>query len=101
MYVRVCVCSDRPTPALDDETVDRTFHCLIDRHWAQNPKYRPSARSILAKLEKFAAKYPLPDATTVAAVASVFIVSVPAPPPNSSESVGFTPSLTGEPGKSM
>lgn len=64
VYVRVCVRSDRPTPSLDDSSVDRKFHRLIDRCWAQNPQRRPSARSIVAKLEKFAARYCVNDTTT-------------------------------------
>lgn len=84
VYVRVCVRGDRPAPALDDKTVDRTFHRLIDRCWAQNPSRRPSARSIVAKLEKLAVKYPLADATAAAAVESVSVVSgqtsIPNPP---------------------
>lgn len=66
VYVRVCVRSDRPSPAVDDKAVDRTFHRLIDRCWAQNPSRRPSARSIVAKLEKLALKYPLVDGSTAA-----------------------------------
>lgn len=99
VYVRVCVRSDRPTPALDDKTVDRTFHRLIDRCWAQNPSRRPSARSIVAKLEKLAVKYPLADATTVAAVESVSIVSGLAPAANPLDTVGSTLPLAGEPQK--
>lgn len=93
VYVRVCVRSDRPTPALDDKTVDRTFHRLIDRCWAQNPSRRPSARSIVAKLEKLAVKYPLADATAAAAVESVSIVSGPAPTTNQPDIATSTPAV--------
>lgn len=79
VYVRVCVRSDRPTPTLDDSVVDRTFHRLIDRCWAQNPSRRPSARSIVAKLEKLAMKYRVADPSTAAAVESVSVVSGQAP----------------------
>lgn len=79
VYVRVCVRSDRPTPSLDDSSVDRKFHRLIDRCWAQNPQRRPSARSIVAKLEKFAARYCVTDAKAAAAVESVSVVSGQAP----------------------
>lgn len=80
VYVRVCVRSDRPAPALDDTHVDRTFHRLIDRCWAQNPSRRPSARSIVAKLEKLATKYCVTDpSAAAAAVESVSVVSGQAP----------------------
>ncbi|CDF38243.1 Serine/threonine protein kinase [Chondrus crispus] len=56
VYVRVCVRSDRPGPALDDARVSKSVRRLVERCWAQNPARRPSAKSIAAKLEKIAVK---------------------------------------------
>lgn len=92
VYVRVCVRSDRPAPALDDSAVDRTFHRLIDRCWAQNPQRRPSARSIVAKLEKLATRYHVADPDAAAAVESVSVVSGQAPRTNVTSGTPEVPS---------
>ncbi|CAN8069184.1 unnamed protein product [Agarophyton chilense] len=57
VYVRVCVRSDRPAPALDETVVSKSVRRLVERCWAQNPLKRPSAKSIVAKLEKLATRY--------------------------------------------
>ncbi|KAI0565916.1 Serine/threonine protein kinase [Gracilaria domingensis] len=57
VYVRVCVRSDRPGPALDETVVSKTVRRLVERCWSQNPHKRPSAKSIVAKLEKLAGRY--------------------------------------------
>lgn len=56
VYVRVCVRSDRPAPSLEDSRVPRTLRRLVDRCWAQDPSKRPSASSIVDKLERIAAR---------------------------------------------
>lgn len=61
VYVRVCVRSDRPGPALEDTKVSKSVRRLVDRCWSQNPTRRPSARSIAAKLEKIARKIGMTD----------------------------------------
>ncbi|PXF42039.1 Serine/threonine-protein kinase HT1 [Gracilariopsis chorda] len=65
VYVRVCVRSDRPAPALDDAVVSKSVRRLVERCWAQNPLKRPSAKSIVAKLEKLAARAAPPVAANV------------------------------------
>lgn len=52
VYVRVCVRSDRPTPSLEDSKVPKTLRRLVERCWNQDAKKRPSAASIVDKLER-------------------------------------------------
>lgn len=92
VYVRVCVRSDRPGPALDDTKVSKSVRRLVERCWAQSPAKRPSAKSIAAKLEKIAMKLGIAEqsrtvrpskktsAATVAAVEAVSVVSGQVPP---------------------
>lgn len=56
VYVRVCVRGDRPTPSLEDSRVPRTLRRLVDRCWAQDPLKRPSASSIVDKLERITSR---------------------------------------------
>ena len=76
VYVRVCVRGDRPAPALDDISVSKSVRRLVERCWSQNPLKRPSARSIVAKLEKLAVKYGIAEDSSKAASAAVESVSV-------------------------
>lgn len=85
VYVRVCVRSDRPAPALDDARVSKSVRRLVERCWAQNPAKRPSARSIVAKLEKLAMRFGLCEEDNTsspaldAAAEAVSVVSAAAP----------------------
>lgn len=56
VYVRVCVRGDRPYPSLEDTRVPEKIRRLVDRCWAQEPRSRPSATSIVAKLESITSK---------------------------------------------
>jgi serine/threonine protein kinase len=56
VYVRVCVRGDRPTPSLEDSKVPKTLRRLVDRCWNQDAKKRPSASSIVDKLERLTAR---------------------------------------------
>lgn len=76
VYVRVCVRSDRPGPALDDSKVSKSVRRLVERCWAQNPLKRPSAKSIVAKLEKLAVRYGTADQNSAAAAAAVEAASM-------------------------
>lgn len=109
VYVRVCVRSDRPCPALDDAKVSKSVRRLVERCWAQNPTRRPSAKSIAAKLEKIATKISMAEqdtttatpkrASVAAAVAAeaVSLVSGQAPNVNVSLGTANIPDLHSEP----
>lgn len=114
VYVRVCVRSDRPGPALDDAKVSKSVRRLVERCWAQNPTRRPSAKSIAAKLEKIAMKIGVaadPTAAVTAkskkasaaaaAVEAVSMVSGQAPNPVRAIGVNHLPDLHSEPLKDL
>lgn len=56
VYVRVCVRSDRPCPGLEDHKTPKHVRRLVERCWSQSPHRRPSATSIVTRLEKISAK---------------------------------------------
>lgn len=56
VYVRVCVRGDRPAPGLDNTPVPKHVRRLIEKCWSQSPHKRPSASSIVSKLEKITKK---------------------------------------------
>lgn len=100
VYVRVCVRSDRPGPALDDNRVTKTIRRLVERCWHQTPSRRPSARSIVAKLEKLAIRHNVADPidpVAAAAVESVSVVSGQAPTPALANIAGSVPDIQSEP----
>lgn len=80
VYVRVCVRSDRPYPGLEDLKVSRSLRRLVERCWAQNPTRRPSATSIVDKLEKIMARMPAHERVgTTEAAEAISVVSSQAP----------------------
>jgi serine/threonine protein kinase len=80
VYVRVCVRSDRPTPSLEDSKVPKTLRRLVERCWNQDAKKRPSASSIVDKLERITARlHKVPDVgPTVAAAVAVAVAAAAA-----------------------
>ena len=96
VYVRVCVRSDRPGPALDDARVSKSVRRLVERCWAQDPAKRPSARSIVAKLEKLSVKFGIAEENGGAAEA-VSVVSGAANGAGSAAGADTVPDVQSEP----